>query len=139
MPKKELSIKVDDDVQDGEVVETQWDIKKIGIGLALLALMFIGASYVLFPVGGASNHPDKGVLGISAESDTKKQIDPPPLPNSQDIQQVIDNAKDTLSGITSDNLVSSQAAIQQIITDLQVLQGKKDAKAAVCAMICGDK
>ncbi|HVZ67800.1 MAG TPA: hypothetical protein VG917_06105 [Patescibacteria group bacterium] len=138
MAKRELDIK-NEDIHEGEIVETQWDIKKIGIGLMALALLFIGASYVLFPVGGSTGSQDRGVLGISSESDKKVTPSVPPLPNKEDFQQVIDNAKDTLSGITSDNLTSSQAAIQKIITDLQALQGKKDATDAICSLVCGNK
>lgn len=123
-------------VQEGEIVESAWDIKKIGIGIAILVPLLIAGAYVLFPVGsGPNTNSNKGILGISAQDSTSTK-DVPPLPTKDDIEQIITSAKNTLSQITSDNLTSSQAAIQKIIGDLQVLQGKKDAVGVFCDLVC---
>ena len=118
-----------DNVLEGEIVETEWNLKKIGAGLLVAALLFIAVAYILFPKGGSNL--SKGTLGGSTS------VSPTPtLPTKEDVQNVITNAKDTLSQITSDNLTSSQAAIQKIISDLQGLQGKSGAVGVFCDLVC---
>ncbi len=119
----------------GEIVETKWDPKKIAIGVVALILLMIIGSYVLFPVSSIQDQsPRSGTLGVSS-SDTQNSSDVPPLPSQEDIGEIIDSAKSTLSEITSENLTSSQAAIQKIITDLESLQEKK-AIGVICDMVC---
>jgi len=118
-----------DNVLEGEIVETEWNLKKIGAGLLAAALLSIAGAYILFPKSGSSL--SKGTLGGSTS------VSPTPtLPTKEDVQNVITNAKDTLSQITFDNLTSSQAAIQKVIRDLQELQGKSGAMGVICDLVC---
>ena len=115
-------------VLEGEVVETEWNLKKIGVGLLVAALLFIAGAYILFPKGSSSLSKDT-LSGSTSVSPT------PSLPTKEDVQNVITNARDTLSQITSDNLISSEAAIQKIISDLQGLQGKSGV-GVFCDLVC---
>ncbi len=133
--KKESRLKIDRDeeITEGEVVEKEWDIKKVGIGLFILVLLFIGATYVIFPKGSDFKSPE--TLGAM----TVNLSPTPALPNKDDVQGVISNAQETLSKVSAENLTSSQAAIQQVINDLQTLQGKNGAVHLLCNTICRDQ
>ncbi|HVZ12368.1 MAG TPA: hypothetical protein VG965_05040 [Patescibacteria group bacterium] len=134
MPK--LKIERDEEVQEGEIVETQWDFKKIAIGLVVLVVIFIGISYFFLPKSGE----DTALTATLGASTSSEDLSPtPPLPKKEDVQKVITNVRDTLSKITSDNITSSQAAIQKIITDLQGLQGKNGAAETFCKLVCNNK
>ena len=114
---------------EGDIVETEWDIKKIGAGMLAAALLFITGSYILLP-GGSSDQSTRA-LGVSTS------VSPmPALPDKEDVRNIITNAKESLSEITADNLTSSQAAIQKVISDLQGLQGKNGAIDAFCHLVC---
>jgi hypothetical protein len=118
-----------DNVLEGEIVQTEWDLKKIGAGLLVAALLFIAGAYILFPKGGSNFSTD--TLGASINASPT-----PHLPNKEDVQNIIMNAKDALSEITADNLTSSQAAIQKVISDLQGLQGQSGAVGVFCNLVC---
>ncbi len=127
MPK--LKIEKDEEVQEGEVVETHWDLKKILIGGFLLIVVLLIGAIVFFP--GENRRPQ--TLGATAQSSRPT----PPLPDKQDVQKIIENAKSTFSQITSDNLTSSEAAIQKVISDLQSLQsGSGSAADVFCNLMC---
>lgn len=129
MPK----IRIDkEEAQEAEIVESVWDVKKIIGGLLILILLFIFGSYVYFPAG----NEKKSASTLGVESNLSPT---PPLPKKEDIQNVITNAKEVLSQITAENITSSGAAVQQIISDLQGLQGKDGAVGLVCNLICKDK
>ena len=117
---------------EGEIVQTHWDLRKIGIGLFIFAILFIIGAYIFFPSGGGQPENSSSTLGASTQS----QTDTPPLPNKEDIQNVINNAQESLSKITADNVTSSDSAIQKIISDLEILRGNKSAKAAICNLVC---
>lgn len=123
-----------EEAQEGEIVETHWDLRKIGIGFTFLVLLIIAGSYILKFQENTGMNQKTNVLGTSHET---KEV--PPLPDKGDIESIITDAKDTLSQITSDNLISSQAAIQKIIADLQSLQGKSGAVGLICKALCKDK
>ncbi len=124
-------------IQEGEIIETHWDVKKIAVGLVVLALLLIAGSYLFLPKSD-SNNQERGVLGVS-ESKVSTVQDVPPLPSKQDVQNVLSSAQTALSQITSDNLTSSQAAIQKVISDLSSLQDKKDAVGVFCEVVCKNK
>lgn len=128
--KKELKLKIDrsEEVQEGEIVETEWDIKKLIIGFIFLVLLIIIGSYIFFP----SSEVKQETLGVSAQNLTPT----PPLPDQEDIQNVINNAQETLSQITAKNLTSSEAAIQRVINDLEMLKGNNGALNLFCNTIC---
>lgn len=126
-----LKIDKDEEIQEGEVVETHWDLKKIIVGGFLLIVILLIGAIVFFP--GQNRSPSRQTLGATSES-TKPT---PPLPDKEDVQGIIENAKSTLSEITSENLTSSEAAIQKVISDLQSLQaGSGSATDIFCKFVC---
>ena len=133
-----MKILKDEKVQEGEIVETRWDLRKLAIGVVILILLFIAGAYIFLPNNQSASQNDSGVLGISSNSSSSKK-DIPPLPSKDDIQNIITNAQSSLSQITADNLTSSQAAIQQIITNLQEIQSSKSATNVFCDLVCKDK
>ncbi len=128
--KKESRLKIDrdEDVQEGEIIETEWDIKKLAIGLVILILLIIVGSYIFFPSKESDNQ--------SLEASMHNLSPTPPLPNQKDVENVIDNARKTLSELTAKNLTSSEAAIQKVINDLEGLKGKNGAMNLFCNTIC---
>lgn len=120
---------------EGELVETQWDIKRIIIGAVIIITLLILASY-LFP-SRVKDAQDTQTLG-AISSDTSER-EPAPLPKKEDIESIIRGAQETLSAITSDNLTSSQAAIQRLITDFQKLKEDKGPAGILCELVCKDK
>lgn len=124
---------------EGEIVETKWDIKRIAIGLTLLAFLIAVGALVLFPnKNNYSGTVGEKALGISSdEEDPQKDV--PALPTKEDIEQILKETKTTISQITTENVTSSEAAIQKLITNLEVLSGKKDARDVICDLVCKDK
>ncbi len=123
---------------EGETVESLWDIKKIAIGLIILAFLISLGVLMLFPNSNSQDESkDRKALGISSEDNTHPGV--PTLPTKEDIENILRDAQDTLSKITSENLTSSQAAIQKLITDLEVLQGEKNVKDVICDLVCKDR
>lgn len=131
MPRR-LKIDREEEIQEGEVVESEWDLKKIVGGFLILSLFFILGAYVFFPSN--TNTQSASTFGVS-DSTTPT----PPLPKKEDVQNIIVSAQDALSQITADNITSSEAAVQKIISDLQELQGKSGAVGLVCSLICKEK
>lgn len=122
----------DEKVQEGEIVETMWDVKKIAAGLFIIVLLIIVTSY-LFSKNGNTNQAAETLGAQTGVSPT------PSLPTKEDVQNIITGARNSLSQITSDNLTSSQAAIQKIISDLKELQGKNGAVGVICDLMCKNK
>jgi gas vesicle protein len=115
---------------EGETVETQWDIKRIVIGIVILAILASFGALFFFPKKPSS---DQATLGVSSGESSREL---PNLPTQDDVENIVSEAKSALSEITSENLTSSQAAIQKIISDLQKLQENKGAIGAICSLIC---
>lgn len=114
---------------------TQWDLKRIIIGVVILSTLGILGYIMLFPK--KENFDKKNnTLGVFSNKEQEKEIEEPHLPTKEDVEKIIVNAKDTLSQLTSENLTSSQAAIQKLISDLQNLQGKKDPVDIICDLVC---
>ena len=127
----------EEEAQEGEIVETHWDVKKIAIGILALVLLFIAAAYIFLPNNEVVQGPGVSILGTRNEDPSKEEV--PPLPDREDVENILNNAQNSLSKITTHNLTSSQAAIQKVITDLQAISDKKDAVGAFCEVICKDK
>ena len=113
---------------DGETVEARWDLKKIIIGVIILSILGLLGAIMLTGIGRQGAVNDREALGITNEK--------PSLPTTADVERIIRETRETISSITADNLTSSQAAIQKMISDLEVLQGKKDAKDVICDLVC---
>lgn len=122
---------------EAETVETRWDIKRIVIGILIAIALIILGSYMLFPPRGGRDSLNGGTLGITSHEDKagtgRKEV---LLPTKENIETVIHNAQETLSELTSENLTSSQAAIQKLIADLQKLQENKDTVGVICDLVC---
>ena len=116
---------------EGETVETRWDLKKIIIGVVILLVFGLLGAIMLTGIGRQSSVSDREALGVES-----KDEDAPSLPTSEDVERIIRETRETISNITADNLTSSQAAIQKMISDLEILQGKKDAKDVICDLVC---
>jgi len=117
---------------DGETVEKVWDIKKIVIGGVVLILFLITGAYIFLPNKEVPGSISPVTLGTS----TRDLTPTPALPSKESVQTIVQSAQKSLSQITSDNITSSQAAIQKVIYDLQQLQEKKDAVGAFCEVVC---
>lgn len=114
---------------EGETVETRWDPKKIIIGVVILLILGLLGAVMLTGIERRSSISDREALGVASEES-------PSLPTSEDVERIIRETRETISNITTENLTSSQAAIQKMISDLEVLQGKKDAKDVFCDLVC---
>lgn len=125
-----MKIEIDEDNK----TEERWDLKRVLIGLILLVVFGgLGIYYLIGFVERNGLNLNRKTLGAA----TQNEISPPPLPTKEDISKIITTARDELSQITSDNLTSSQAAIQKIIGDLQSLTGgKKSAADILCEFVC---
>ncbi|OGH16536.1 MAG: hypothetical protein A3C30_05100 [Candidatus Levybacteria bacterium RIFCSPHIGHO2_02_FULL_40_18] len=113
---------------EGETVEARWDPKKIIIGVVILAALGLLGAIMLTGIGRQGSVSGRETLGTTNEA--------PSLPSSENIERIIRETRETMSNITADNLTSSQAAIQKMISDLEILQGKKDVKDVICELIC---
>ena len=128
MPKSVLS-KVDkSELFEGETVERRWDPKKIIIGIVILSILGLLGAIMLSGIGKRNSINDRETLGVTSEK--------PFLPTSEDVERIIRETRETISNITAENLTSSQSAIQKMISDLELLQGKKDAKDVLCELVC---
>lgn len=120
--------------KEDDKIKESWDLRRVIVGLVLLIIFgAIGAYYLMGFIERSGLGLNKKTLGVSTQNENSA----PPLPNKEDISKIITTARDELSQITSDNLTSSQAAIQKIIGDLQLLTGgKKSAADILCEFVC---
>ena len=124
---------------EGEEVETRWDLRKIIIGIVALAVLGLLGAIMLTGIAKRSSIDEHEALGVTSEAEGGSRgggREAPSLPTSEDVERIIRETRETISSITADNLTSSQAAIQKMISDLEVLQGKKDAKDIICDLVC---
>ncbi len=116
--------------QEAEIVES-WSRMRIVIA-ATIIILALGGSYYIYTKAktGATS-----VLG--ARTDPKISSSDVRLPSKDDATKLLETAKEELNNLTSDNLVSSQAALQKIINDLKDLQnGKGDPVETFCELVC---
>ncbi len=124
-----------------EEIPTKWDLKRIIIGIVILVGLGMLGYIMLFPKKNNVND-DRGskTLGIfSNQTEKEEEKNQPRLPTKEDVENIIVDAKNTLSEITAENLTSSQAAIQKLISDLQNLQGKKEPVDIICDLVCKNR
>lgn len=123
----------EDGFQEGEVIET-WSKKRIGIAalLAFLVIGGVGYGMLSWTEGLISKPLEKvNVLGESSSDDEVK------LPTREDIEKTLENAKNELEKISSENVTASDAAVQRVIQDLQSIQGGgKEPKDVICELVC---
>lgn len=117
--------------------QKEWDVKRVIFGILLFCfLVFFGIYFLLKPFSNKEEkNPYTVVLG-SSESDGKTSADIS-LPTKEDADKLLKDVQDTVSKITSDNITSSQAAIQTVIQNLQELSGgKKSPTDFFCEFVC---
>ncbi len=124
---------------EGETIETKWDFRRIAIGVTIFAFLLFLGGLMLFPSSKTSGIKDRKTLGVSSGDAGNEKKEAPGLPTAEDVDRILNNAKKTISQISSENLTSSTAAIQKLITDFESLQGKKDAVGVFCELVCKDQ
>lgn len=123
-----------------DLIEEAWDKKRLFIASAFLIVIALGIGYALLEGKKYFDSTAGRVLGeFWQKSPQREEIKEIKLPTQKDINKIIEHTKEELSKITSENLTSSQAAIQKIIRDLEILQGKKDAGDYFCDLVCKEK
>ena len=133
MVKLKINKDEEEQIQEGEIVESQWDLKKILIGGFFIVTLFLIGLIMFFPGENSGRRP----VTLGSNTSSKNLTPTPPLPDKDDIQNIISSAQKTLSAITSENLTSSEAAIQKVISDLQSLQaGSGSAVDTFCNFVC---
>ena len=102
--------------------------------LYFCVLIFLGitGAYIFLP----NKEVPASITRVTLGTSTKNSAPTPALPSKESVQSIVNSAQDALSKITSENITSSQAAIQKVITDLQQLQEKKDAVGVFCEVVC---
>lgn len=117
---------------EGETIESRWDLKKIIIGVVILSMLGLLGAIMLTGIGKRGSVNDREALGITNE-------ETPSLPTTADVERIIRETRETISSITADNLTSSQAAIQKMISDLEKLREGKSTADVFCDLVCKDK
>lgn len=122
----------EDGFQEGEVVEA-WSKKRIAIAIGVTTIIIAGLIYgMLSWTEGVISKPIEkmNVLGESNTDDVK-------LPSREDVERTLENAKNELEKLSTENVTASDAAIQKVIQDLQSIQGGgKEPVDLVCEMLC---
>ena len=126
-------------IVEGDTVETRWDLKKLLIGVIILSVLGLLGAIMLTGLGKRSSISDRETLGVASEEGTRDNREVPSLPSSGDVGRIIRETRETISNITSENLTSSQAAIQKMIQDLENLMEGKSTADVFCDLVCKDK
>lgn len=116
----------------------EWDKRRIVIGLAILAVLSIGAVELKDYFSGAS----KNILGESSvprSSEIEKpSIKSPNINIQTEIGPKIEEIRKTINGLNTAEIASSSPQIQKVLQDIQ---GIKDLPAnqakEACLKICG--
>lgn len=117
-----------EEAKEAEII-TKWSIPKILIAVGVLALIAMIGVYLFDNVS-----PKERVLGASQKSDNRAQIK---IPSSKEVEDIVEQAKESIADIKTDNLVDSQPQIKKAIDDLEKLTtGDTDAKKLVCDTVC---
>lgn len=120
-------------LQEEEMV-MEWSKKRVVTGF-IISLVLAGGMY-FFVSTYLFNHLSG--TGLGPKSQNSNIVTPPMNSLSQkDIDKVISQVQSQIQQITPQNLLSSQAAITKLISDLKKLQnGKESPKDAVCSVVC---
>lgn len=124
----------DEGFTDGEVVDV-WSKKRILIGLVVLTLFVSGAVFAF----GKVKHKATQVLGIeSGPRISSSYSQSVKLPTQKDATKLLDQARQELNNLTSENLSASQAGgLQKVIQDLQnIKSGSNSAVGVFCDLVC---
>lgn len=121
-------------------------LKKLFIGL-VLALVATGViSYVYFTKfekGKITFFKNGKVLGIESSGGKKVKKEDKiqnPITSNKQINKALEEAKESLSKVSSENFASSSAIIERVINDLKTLQSQgKEPVDIVCDLVCKDR
>ncbi len=115
-------------IEEAEVV-MRWSSKRIVIATFVVVALIAGGIYAISLL---SQNPK--VLGERTEN--KPQIK---IPDENDVEGIIEKAKEDLTNINAKNIVESQPKIKKIIDDLTGLTGSSSsAKSLICDSLCKD-
>ena len=126
-----LTLKRDEkeEIQEAEVV-TRWSAPKILIAVGVIALVGMFGMYFLDSL--KSN--DENVLGVKERAKNKAQIE---IPSKEKVSEILEQARESISNIDTENLVDSQPQIKKAIEDLEKLTTTDtNAKKVVCDAVC---
>lgn len=134
-----MDVKKNKELLEFDSVDSQkeWDIKRIIFGISLFCLLVIfGIYFLLRPFSSKDiKNPNINVLGTTESNG--KTPDDISLPTKEDADKLLKDVQDTVSKITTENITSSQAAIQTVIQNLQELSGgKKSPTDFLCEFVC---
>lgn len=109
---------------------TKWSIPKILIALGVIALIGMAGVYLFDSIS-----PQKeNVLGTSQQLEDRAQIR---IPSEKEVEKIVEQAKESVAGINTENIVESQPQIKKAIEDLEKLTtGDTNAKKTVCDAVC---
>lgn len=121
---------------DGEIVE-RWSRKRVLIASIVLLLLLAGGVYAMTKVKNKATQ----VLGIesapkiTSSSAASKNVR---LPTQQDAEQLLEQAKQEINNLASQNLSASQAGgLQKVVEDLQnIKSGSGSALGTFCDLVC---
>jgi hypothetical protein len=123
-------IKIEEGFEEGELVE-RWSRRRLLVALVTLVTLGVLGYFAFKEVGDKTKQFSMAnVKGESTKEDVK-------LPTKEDIDRVLEEVRQQLSNITSENITASEAAVQKAITDLQKIQtGSQSAVGAFCELVC---
>jgi hypothetical protein len=130
-------IEKEEGFQDAELVE-KWSRKRLFVAFTTLLVLGGVGYFALSQIGEKAQR----VLGLESghQVNTSKSSDfsdEVRLPTKDDVNALLEQAKDQLSNMTADNITASQAAVQKIIQDLQSMQtGSQSPIGALCDLVC---
>lgn len=128
MPRLKIEKEERKEAKDAEII-TRWSIPKILIAVGVLALVGMIGVYLFDNVSAKED-----VLGTTQRAENRAQIK---IPSSKEVEDIVEQAKESIANIKADNLVDSQPQIKKAIEDLEKLTtGDTDAKKAVCDAVC---
>ena len=115
----------------------EWDKRKIAIGLAILAVLTIGAVELKDYFTGASN----SVLGKSSISESseieKPNIKTPDLDIQSEVGPRIEEIKKNINKLDAAEIASSSSQIQKVLNDIQGIRDLPSSQAKeMCLKIC---
>lgn len=126
-------------IQEGELVQEAWDIKKIVIGVFSVVIL-LGGGYVAKTMVLDTNQqkPSQKVIQSSkgtVEGAHTQNIDVVQVKDS--IQEKINTLKSQVTNLNAAEVASSSPQIQKVIQDIKGLENyPKDQAKQMCQQIC---
>ena len=126
MSRRKTVKEAEEIIEEAQVV-MRWSGKRIVIAtVAVVAIIFLG----IYAISLLSQNPN--VMGVKTVN--KPQIE---IPEEEDVEGIIEKAKEDLANINAKNIVESQPRIKKIIDDLTGLtSSSSSAKSLICDSLC---